>query len=715
MSFLEKIRNNTWLVFFFISISLIFFILDPNIILKFFTDNSVIIGKVNGDNIFLEEYLNCFQFLKRFREDEPDHYLKNDAWKLLIHEKVLNQQAEKLGIKNTKKDFWKAIEKQSIYSKIANFQDEKGKMNMKKFRLYLKNLEKFPPNLTPEIEAEKNIWLYEKNSIPKRIIAKKYIEMLMYGLNTSFVEAVLNYKDKNLFSTIDYIFIPYSEIEKEYYKIKNHEIYDFINHNKFLYKKENLRNLSFVIFRSHPSLDDEKNMNIKIKKLFLKFKFSKHDSIIVSNQSEKPFDSNFYLKKNLPFVLQNFLEKNNKIGNIFGPVKDDNIYIMAKLTGKKMIYNSVLSSHILISHKEALRFYNNRGKKKAEDIAKKIYNTVVKNPDSFNYLVMNKSDDTINVKKNKGNLGWIKYEEQNEVFKNSQDKNSKESFDFFSLKNKKGTIGLVESKFGYHIIRIDDVKDIKPVYQFAIIVKTLTPSKKTEDILYQKTIQFMKENKNSSLNTFINNARKKKYETLFLKEIKNHQYSIDDLNTELDKEIINWSYEKNRKEGDIKIFSTSNKDYIMVFLSKIQKKGYPIEEIKNNIIPILIKKKINYCLSKLRLKKYNTLEKIASRFSKKINKSYKINLYQSMIENQKEPKVVGYAFSSKLYKTSKPILGEQGVFFVRPLKRFNTSKKLSYFSSEIESLNTNLRKNILEQIGNVLINKSNIKDYRKNI
>ncbi|WP_341654861.1 SurA N-terminal domain-containing protein [Blattabacterium cuenoti] len=708
MSFLEKIRKNTWLVLFFISISLLFFVLDPNILMKFFTENSTIIGNINGENIFLKEYFDRFQFLKRFREEDPDHYLKNDAWKLLIHEKVLNQQARKLGIESTKKDFWKAIEKQSIYSKIIDFQDEKGQMNLYKFRLYLKNLEKIPSNLNPQIEAEKNIWAYEKNSIPKKIISKKYVEMLMYGLNTSFIEALLNYRDKNSFSIIDYIFIPYSEIKKEYNIIKSHEIYDFIKKNKFLYKKENLRNLSFVFFRSHPSLDDEKNMNFKIKKLFNKFKFSNHNSIIVSNQSEKPFDSNFYLKKNLPIVLQHFVENKNQVGSMFGPVKENNTYIMAKLSGKKMVYNSVLCSHILISHKESIRFLNNRTKKKAEKIAKKIYDLLLKNPKQFNSLVMEKSDDVINAKKNKGNLGWIQYEEKGEVFK------EKRSFDFFSLKNKKGTIGLIETKFGYHIVRIDDIKDIQPAYQFSIIIKTLIPSKQTEDLLYQKIVQFMKENKNSNLNTFINNARKKGYETLFLREIKNHKWNIHDLNTELDKEIINWSYEKNRKEGDIKIFQTLNKDYIMVFLSKIQKQGYPIEEIKNHIIPFLINKKINRYLSNIIKSKHMSLEKIADFFSKKINKSYRINLYKSMIDNYKEPKVVGYAFSSKLYETSKPILGERGIFFIRPLKRFYTYKKLSYFSSEIESLNTNLRKNILEKIGDVLIEKSNIKDYRKN-
>ncbi|WP_185869550.1 peptidylprolyl isomerase [Blattabacterium cuenoti] len=706
MSFLEKIRKNTWLIFLFISIFLIFFILDPSILLKCFSKNSNIIGKVNNDHISLKEYIESFQFLKKFRESEPDYLLKNDVWKLLVHEKVLNQQAIKLGIKSTKKDFWKAIKKQSIYSHITDFQDIKGDMDIEKFKLYLKKLNKKYVNKTPEIKEEKNMWLYEKNNIKKRIIAKKYIEMLMYGLNTSLIEAKLNQINKNLFSIIDYVFIPYSEIEKKYniYPIKNIDIFNWINKNKFLYKKINLRNLSFIIFNSSPSLDDEKKMNNKIKKLFKEFKNSNdHDSIIVSNQSEKPFDYNFYLKKQLPPILQFFVEKNNKIGSMFGPIKDNNIYVIGKLTRKKKLFDSVLSSHILISHKEAIHSFNKRTKKEAEKIAKNLYNFVKKNPDQFNYLVKKKSDDFINAKKNNGSLGWIKYEGKNLIG----------SFDIFSSENKKGKIGLTETKFGYHIIRIDEKKNPKIAYQFAMIIKTLIPSKKTKNIFHEKVMSFFKNNKNSNLNTLINNARKNKYETIFLEEVKNNQSIINGLNTELDKKIINWSFEKNRKIGDTNIFHTSNKDYIMVYLSKIQKNGIPIEKIKNEIIPLIVDNKINKILSNSFFKK--SLEEIAFYFSKKINKYCKINFYNLMIDDKKEPKVVGSAFSSNLYKTSKPILGKKGIFFIKPLKRFSIYKKPDSISSEIESLNTLLRKNTLEKLGDVLIEKSVIKDYRKNI
>ncbi|WP_185851513.1 peptidylprolyl isomerase [Blattabacterium cuenoti] len=714
MSFLEKIRRNTWILFLFIGISLFFFVLDPNVLLKIFYESPNIVGKVNGENISMKEYIDCFQFLKQFRKEEPDFYLKNEAWKLLVYEKILNQEAVKLGIQSTKKDFWNAVSKQSIYSHVFDFQDFYGNLDLKKFKNYLKILENESEVQNPKIEEEKNIWSYEKKNITKKIFAKKYIEMLMYGLNTSSVEAEFNYKDKNFFSFIDYVFIPYSEIENRYknmFLIKNHDIYDYIKNHKFLYKRENIRSLGFVIFRSEPSLDDENQMKKKMEKLFRKFQSTNQNYIFVSKQSEKLFDSNFYLKKSLPPVLQNFISKNKKIGNIIGPIKEENIYFMAKLIGKKMISDSVLVSHILISHRDAIRSSNHRTKKKAKEIAENIFHMIKKNPSLFDSFVIKKSDDLMSAKKDKGSLGWIKYDDQN--YSNY----SINSFDIFSLKNKKGMIGFSETKFGYHIFRIDKKSIPMPAYQFAVIVKTLTPSKKTENSLYKKVRKFFIENKNSNFNKFINHARKNKYETIYLKNIKFDQSHIDELNTEKDKEIIHWAFEKNRKERDCKMISTSKRDYIVVYLSKIQNRVFSIEKTKNNLVLFLKKEKINKFLSHMMRKKFSNpnLEKIAFYFSKKIKKSYKINFYDSIIDGDREPKVVGFASSLKLYETSKPILGEKGIFFVRPLKHFYPSKIPSYFSSEMEELNSYLRKNSLENLGRILIDKSIIKDYRNNI
>ncbi|WP_185877317.1 SurA N-terminal domain-containing protein [Blattabacterium cuenoti] len=695
MSFLNKIRKNTWLIFFIIGISLIFFILDPNFITKFFKNDSELIGKVNGDNIYKKDYENCIIFLKKFRG-----YSENNAWKILVNEKLLNQQAKKIGIDSTEKDFWKTMETQSIYSNIDDFQNENGKLDLEKFKFYINSLYKYPNNIFEKIEKEKNIWTYEENRIKNKIFAKKYIEMLMYGLNISEKEVKINCNNKKSFSIIDYIYIPYSEIKKKYnVSVSKNDIHNYINKNLFLFKKENLRDLNFIILRSTPSSEDDQKMNSNMNLLFNRLKYINKYSDFFSNTSEKPFDYKFYTKDNLPSILKYFLEKKNKIGSMFGPLKIGNLYIVAKLTGKKIIFDYVLISHILISHNKAIHSLNKRKKEDAIKISKDIYSKLLKNPKKFNFF-LKKSDDLSN--KKKGNLGWIKYN-GNDFIGN---------FDIFSNKNKTGTIGLINTEFGYHIVKIDSKKNIKNAYQFGVIIKTLNPSIKTKNDIYKKMVSFYMKNKNYNLDKLIRNAKKNNFETLLIKDVKDNKwFDIEGFNYELNKKIINWTFEKKRKKGDTKIFKNINKDYILVYLSNIKKNEINSYKM-NKLITFLMKNKIYNILYK---KFHNkNMKKISSYFLKKVNKSRKVNFYDSFLDNKNEPKVIGSAFSLKLDKISNPILGRKGIFFIKVKKRFIDNNKLycSNLESEINNSNSDLRKNILEKLENVLLEKSNIECYK---
>ncbi|WP_185855461.1 SurA N-terminal domain-containing protein [Blattabacterium cuenoti] len=709
MSILGKIRNNTWIIFFVISIFLLFIIFDTSHLGKFLLENRKVVGKVNGENIYDNQYYDCIQFLKSFNKENLDSVLKNNAWKLLIREKMWNKKIKDLGIKNTDKDFWEQISKKSIYSKILDFQNIYGNMDINKFQTYLKKLKDPFINIKNGIEQEKSIWNYEKNNINSKILANKYMEMLKHGLNSSPIEYELNDRDKRFFSVVDYILIPYSEIENRYnIFFRENDIYNYINKNIYKYKSKkecDTRVISIAISHTYPSKNDEKNMNKKIKEIFFKLKNTNYDPILYSNKNklEKSFDTNFYFKRQLPSSLQYFVRKNKDIGSMFGPVKENNIYVIAKLTGKKTIFNSVLASHILISHKDAQYSYNKRNKKEAKIIANNVYNFLLKNPNKFNFFAVNKSDDIINAKKYKGSLGWISYE----------GKKSIGTFDLFSSKNKKGTIGITETKLGYHVIKIDDKKQPETAYQFAIIIKTLNPSKYTKDYIQKKINIFIKNNENSNLNTFVNNARKEKFETIFFKKIKKNQWNIVGLNTEIDKEIIDWAFSKERKKVNLKIFTANNnnKDNIIVYLFGKKEKGIYIEKIKNDIGPIILNKKIK----KIFLEKFKSknLEEISNFFSKKIHKHCELNFYNSIIENCKEPKVIGSIFSSKLYKTSYPIFGIRGVYFVRPLKRFFTHVKQQNIESKKKILDNYLKKIVLDKFEPFLFEKTKVKIYRK--
>ncbi|WP_185864967.1 SurA N-terminal domain-containing protein [Blattabacterium cuenoti] len=698
MIILEKIRRNTWLILLTIIISFFFIVLDPNLILNLFLHNSKkVIGKVNGENIYDEEYINCLQFLKKFGGFISNDELENNAWKLLINEKLLSQPAKKIGIKISDKIFWNIVKKQSIYSKISDFDDFNGEMDLKKFKSYLNFLEKINNDSNNDyIQIEKNIWNHEKNSIKNKIYTKKYLEMIMYGLNTSEIEARLFLKHKNLFSIIDYVFVPYSDLEKKYIiNIYSNNIDKYINKDK---NQHNLRSFIFIFFPFNPSSDDNNNINHNMKKLFNHLKYTDNPNNIISSQSERPFDSNFYTKKYFPPILRKFVEKNNKVGSMFGPFKEGKVYFLGKIIGIKKIFDFVSISHILISHKDAKQSFNKRTKKSAHRIIKNIYSDILKNPKMFE-ISLNKSDDIFNSKINNGKLGWLKYEEIDPII----------GSDIFSIKKHIGSLSIIESDFGYHIIRIDKQKNIKDAYQLGIIIKTIYPSKKTENEFSNKIKNFLLKNKKLELNELINNAKKYNGESFLIEDIKRNQWNIEGIDTELDKNIIEWSFEEKRKKRDINIFTTSNKDYIIVYLC--QKNGIYIDN-KNKIISSFLREKMNNIIQKEFLN--NNLEELSLFFNKKINKSYKICLDNSTIDIYKEPKVIGEIFSSKLNNGRiYPISGINGIFFVKINKRFFKKINKNNLSEEINYLDNNLRKKLLGKLGYDLLENAEIKDFRK--
>jgi len=56
----------------------------------------------------------------------------------------------------------------------------------------------------------------------------------------------------------------------------------------------------------------------------------------------------------------------------------------------------------------------------------------------------------------------------------------------YSFDNKTGDMGVVKSQFGFHIIRIDDQKNIQKNIQIATFSRKIDPSENTENQVFEK-------------------------------------------------------------------------------------------------------------------------------------------------------------------------------------------------------------------------------------
>lgn len=697
MALLGNIRKHSWLLIVVIGLAMLAFLIDPKTLSSFGKDPNII-GKINDEEITRQEYLQQIEFYKQFSQNAPENYLAFQTWNAMLNEKLLNQQAQKIGLQVDDKDFWEAIEKQSIYSGVEQFQDKNGVFSRKKLTDYLSKLEG-NVKIDPQAEKEYKLWLYQKENIPSQLKANRYMEMVFLALNIAKSQTKALYEKKNLSAKINYLFIPYQKYEATYpVSVKDEEVQKYIQLNKALYKRPTSRDLSLVIFPGNPSKEDIEKTQKQIQDLVKELKSTNDNEGFISANSEVPYNSEYYSELYVPDFLKNFL-KSAQIGEIYGPIKESNAYIAVKLANKKMLSESTKSSHILIAYKGASRSKATRSKEEAQKLAENLLTAIKSDSKKFETF-LEKSDDP-SAKINKGDLGWSKRNERNFV----------PEFQNYIIEQPKGSIGMVETPFGYHIVKIDDKSTPEPAYQLAILAKSLRPSKETENALYAQASRFIQDVSKVDGNTFINKARKSGYQTVLSKGVLSSSPSIEELRTDSDPEVIRWAFEKGRKKGDTKMFTTSSGDYIIARLSGIQQEGLAaLENVKEEIIPILKKKKLAAILSeKIQKINANTLEELADALEEKVTENIHVQLSDNQLEGiGPEPKVVGTATGIALHKISSPIEGSKGVFIIYTSERGSQTLKTDGHSKETYGEENADPVLIFE----ALKNKSKIKDYR---
>jgi hypothetical protein len=134
------------------------------------------------------------------------------------------------------------------------------------------------------------------------------------------------------------------------------------------------------------------------------------------------------------------------------------------------------------------------------------------------------------------------------------------------LLTKKGTIGLVETDFGFHIIKVVDTKEEKK-YQLATIAKKMEASQKTIDELYAEASQFELDANSGKYDEV---AKEKNYNQRPVNKISELSENLPGLSGS-QRNIVQWMFNNETKVGDIRRFDI-NGSYAVVQLTNKKRK-----------------------------------------------------------------------------------------------------------------------------------------------
>lgn len=705
MAILGEIRKRPVLLMGIIAIALLAFLVNPDTFDKIFGKSPFVLGKVNGEKITRDEYNDQLFILQQQaqQQGQPATGLEEQAWQMMVQSKLIKQQFEKMGFEMTDDFFWSQLQYDPMFAQNQQNFDEKGNFKLQEIKKQVEDLQN-----SGNVEAY-NQWLKTKKSIEYRMMARQLFTNVSSGITVGKKEVEEMMKQRDNLADIDYVKVDYASfLQKNPIKVTTEDLSNYIKKYPNTYKTDASVNLGVVYFPSQPSKADDDAKLKEITNLLSggteisggkeNFQNTASDSMFVMLNSDMPFDDRYLGESQLPPSIKQWA-KGASVGQITGPYKEQNVYVVSKMMGKKAA-DSVLSKHILIAYEGAQRSTATRKKEEAKKIADSLLAVIKGNPAAF-AEGLKKSDEPNAVERN-GSVGWV-----------TPSSPFDPAYLDFLMTNSKGTTGIAESSFGYHIINIEDKKSGAMGYKIANIVKSITPSDATDATVEKNARRFIQQVQGKSFNDFANMAKKANYNFSNPKSVKRFDGKLQGVGTPKDGEIISWAFDKKRNKGDSEFFVVEGTgDRIVVILNGKQEKGLADpESLRDQLEPIvknqLAAKKIT---EKITAAKANSLDQVAKLFAT-TKQAGQINLLNPQIAGAMEPKVAGAAFGTTKGKTSNPVEGMTGVYVL-----VKKSEILNKQPGDVKQMTEAIAGQNANMFGQALLkslqDNADIKDYR---
>jgi peptidyl-prolyl cis-trans isomerase D len=697
MAVLSKIRQRSLLLILVIGFCLLAFIIGDIINSGGFgvTRN---VGSVNGTDIPVQDFLQKVSDVEKGQQGITPTQASNAVWNQEVENILFDERVEKTGIRVGRDHVIGMYSQNPQVAQDPQFLNAVGKFDKVKFNQFLANMKTSNPAQWDMIE--RNRPLVEKSA--KRQL---YITMIKAGFIATDAEAKAKHKEENDRATFDYVMVPYSTVNDDQAKVSDQEIIDYMKKNEKKYKSEASRDIEFALIENKPSAADENEMKSSINAMLAPrvvyneqtkandtlpgFREATNVAEFVNTNSDTPFDSTYVTKKQLPVEHAEQIY-NLAPGQVYGPYIDNGSYKLTKMVKRKS-GATVNASHILIAYQGAMRAAPTvkRSKDEAKAKADELLKQINANPAAFAELARTNTDDP-----GSANTGG--------VYEDVQEGQMVGPFNDFIFKNPVGATGVVETDFGYHVIKVTGKNE---AVQLATVSKSIAPSESTSDAIFTKASKFEMD---AADKPFGRIAKELGLTVTPVNKLLANDENVQGLGNQ--RAIVKWAFNKDTKVGDVKKFDVSQ-GHVIVRLKNINEKGLlPIEEAKLSVMPILRDMKKAEIIRKKMTG--GTLEAVAQKTGSTVATANDVAFAAPMIPNVgPEFKVVGKVFGTPAGKTSGLIDGKAGVFMVRT-KAVTKAPELPNYGSITTRLKAEARGGVPTRIAEALKNKADIEDNR---
>lgn len=619
------------------------------------------VGVINGEEVLIEDFRGQVDFLER-NYNQQGMIAVNNVWNQRLRSEILRQQFEISGIQSGKDHLQNILKNNPTFNSDPQFLNEAGMFDIDKFKTLIIELKTTNPEAYEQWKSQEKIFESQSNE-------QIYLNLVNAGVNYTQADGKFEYTLQNDNVDIEYIQIPYSSVEDSLISYSESDLKKYINNNEDEFKVNSSRDIEYVIFEEKPSFEDEKAVKNRLSKFLKESKefneVSKLEEItpslttaknikeFINEYSESSFDSIYLPKGSLPADHANLLFNLN-IDQTYGPYLDGEYFKISRMLDKKT-GGSVRASHILVAYKGSKNANPNvsRSKNEAKKEANNILRKIRKSPKSFTELAFEFSDGPS--KSRGGDLGFV------------QDGNMVKPFNDFIFSKRIGSTGVVETDFGFHVIKVVAKDDL---VLLASITEKNVPSDATSDKVFNSATKLeMSLSKDEDLNTLSNK------ENYTVKTVNGIQILDNDFPGLKDqRRIVQWLFNESTNVSDFKRFDLPKGGYLIAQVTKIVDEGLSnVQDVSYKVLPMVLKsKKADFIISKN--DNSLSLEEIAEINGTEVRKALALNQKNATITGSGlEPLVIGASFGTNINETSDFIIGENGIYKLKVIKRKDTN------------------------------------------
>ncbi|WP_418942767.1 peptidylprolyl isomerase [Phocaeicola plebeius] len=708
MATLQKIRSKGPLLVIVIGLALFAFIagdawkvLQPH-------QGKQDVGEVNGEVLSAQDYqkmvdelsevIKLTNGLNSLTEDQLNN-VKDQVWQSYVNNKLIAEQAEKLGLKVTDAEIQSIIDQGThpllMQTPFRNPQTGMFDKDMlKKFLVDYANLNasQMPAQYVEYYQKMGAFWQFVEKTLAQSALAEKYQNLVTKSLISNPVAAEDAFNSRTEQSDLLLAGIPYSSINDSTVQVSDSEIKDRYNEKKEQFKQlVETRDIRYIDVKVVPSDADRKAVEKEVTEYSNQLASTTADfgTFVRSTGSSVNYSDVPVSKSVFPADVASRLDSTN-VNEVYGPYynQTDDSFNAFKLLAKVSSPDSIQFRQIQV--------YADT-EEKTKTLADSIYNALKGGAD---FAAVAK------IYGQTGEATWVNAQS----WEGSELDADNSKFINTLLNQPVNELANLNMGQANLILQVMNKKSMQTKYKVAVVKREVEFSKETYNAAYNKFSQFVAQN--TTIDSMVKNAEESGYTLMPRTDLSSAEHYVGGVRST--REALKWIFAA--KPGEVSpLYECGENDHLMVVaLDKIHEAGYrDINSVAEMLrAEIRRDKKAEKIMEEM--KKYNSIAQVKG-MKDAVSDSVKHVTFSApayiSVTRSSEPVIGAVAAKTAANKVSAPIKGNGGVYMIQVYAKEKGSEKFD--AKQEETTLTNMAVRIAgNQLINDLYQKAKVADQR---